>query len=84
MPCLSQGNDLVFYLNGARLSPDPSDPMVDQCTRACSDRGYDHAVRLYSLSLLDFNLIGTVRQVVVIYTSCVLTEADLLVMLHAT
>ena len=37
------GNDLVFYLNNARLSPDPSDPMVDQCTRACADRGYDHA-----------------------------------------
>ena len=28
MMCIPQGNDRVFYLNNARLSPDPSDPMV--------------------------------------------------------
>ena len=28
------GNELVFYLNSARLSPDPNDPMVDRCTGA--------------------------------------------------
>ena len=30
----SFGNDLVFYLNNARLNPDANDPMVDRCTSA--------------------------------------------------